>query len=114
MGCLVPGCDEITAIDSKPQTAGADFIIYPNPVHDMATVEVQIPDALQIIAGKNLELQVIDMQGRKTDIPTNISLTNGGEIIRFQIQTSAFAQGNYMAVILYNNTILGSSQWVKM
>ena len=107
MGCLEPGCaDTGTAIiHFQPQTS--IFTIYPNPISDIATVEIHIPSDFNIISGERLQLNIYDINGRLVDHYANIPVNNPNEIIRFNIYKKNLANGLYDAQLNYGNKYLG-------
>lgn len=106
MGCLEPGCDivDVPTITVNNTTL---FNFYPNPMHNTATVELQIPDNFQILSGASIMLQIMDVSGKIVDIYANIPLSNPGETIRFNVYRKNLVSGYYHAQIIYNNVHLG-------
>ncbi len=106
MGCLIPGCDE-TPVINPSISENAIFKIYPNPINNIATVEIKTPEALQIIPGEKLHLNIYDINGKLVDTYSNIQLHNPDEVIRFNIYKKNLAPGIYEATLIYGGIRLG-------
>ncbi|MBK7440983.1 MAG: hypothetical protein IPI65_05490 [Bacteroidetes bacterium] len=106
MGCLEPGCDivDVPTITVKNTTL---FNFYPNPMHNTATVELQIPDNFQILSGATIMLQIMDISGKIVDIYANIPVSNPGETIRFNVYRKNLLAGYYHTLVKYNNVNIG-------
>ena len=106
MGCLEPGCDivDVPTITVNNTTL---FNFYPNPMHNTATVELQIPYNFQILSGATIMLQIMDVSGKIVDIYANIPLSNPGETIRFNVYRKNLVAGYYQAMVKYNNVNIG-------
>ncbi len=107
MGCLIPGCDATPIIN----TQGIDntfFIVYPNPISNTSTVEINIPPNFQIIPGKKLSLNIYDIAGKLADRYSNIIVNNPNEVIRFNIYKKNLAKGIYEAELNYGGNSLGA------
>ncbi len=105
-GCLIPGCDE-TPIINPPLNEKTPFLIYPNPINNTSTVEINIPDDFQIIPGEKLSLNVFDIAGKLVDRYTNIHVSNPNEVIRFNMYKKNLARGVYHAELNYGGNQLG-------
>ena len=106
LGCLDPGCDG-TSIIEYPENKSSIFIIYPNPISNISTVEIHIPSDFNIMPGEKLQLNIYDMNGRLVDHYANIPVNNPNEIIRFNIYRKNLANGLYDAQLNYGNIYLG-------
>ncbi len=106
MGCLEPGCDivDVPTITVNNTTL---FNFYPNPMHNTATVELQIPDNFQILSGATITLQITDISGKIVDIYAKIPVSNPGETIRFNVYRKNLVPGYYQAMVKYNNVNFG-------
>ncbi len=107
MGCLEPGCADTGTSIIPFQTQTSVFTIYPNPISNIATVEIHIPSDFNIIAGEKLELNIYDINGRMVDHYANIPVNNPNEIIRFNIYKKQLATGIYSANLVYGGRDLG-------
>ena len=111
MGCLIPGCDEVSipeiAVNSETYLS-----IYPNPFGDAATVEVHVPQDFTINGTQALRLDIYDMQGRLIDGYSNIYPSNPGETIRFKMYRNTMTAGNYLATLKYGDEVLNTIQFV--
>ena len=107
MGCLIPGCDEVTVSDFI-DNVDPSIKLYPNPFAEQATLEINIPDDFVINPNQTLRCDIIDMQGRIVDTYSNIYLTNPGETIRFAVFRRGMATGTYLARISYGDMLLGT------
>lgn len=111
MGCLIPGCDEVSVPDIAVNSE-TYLSIYPNPFGDAATVEVHLPQDFAINGTQALRLDIYDMQGRLIDGYSNIYPSNPGETIRFKMYRNTMTAGNYFATLKYGNAILNTIQFV--
>ncbi|HRF75160.1 MAG TPA: hypothetical protein PLB46_01225 [Chitinophagales bacterium] len=111
MGCLEPGCDivDVPTITVNNTTL---FNFYPNPMHNTATVELQIPYNFQILSGATIMLQIMDVSCKIVDTYANIPISNPGETIRFDVYRKNLAAGYYHALVKYNNVNFGSYKFV--
>lgn len=107
MGCLEPGCD-IVNVNEIYSSVTNIFNIYPNPMHNVATVEIKIPNNFQVISGAKLSLLIVDVSGKIVDEYANIAISNPGENIRFSAYKKNLSSGFYNAILKYGNTNLGN------
>ena len=107
MGCLIPGCDEVSVYDFIDDV-DPSIKLYPNPFAEQATLEINVPDDFVIDPNQTLHCDIIDMQGRIVDTYSNIYLTNPGETIRFAVFRRGMATGTYLARISYGDMLLGT------
>jgi hypothetical protein len=111
MGCLIPGCDEVSVPDIAVNSE--TFLnIYPNPFGDAATVEFHLPQDFAINGTQALRLDIYDMQGRLIDGYSNIYPSNPGETIRFKMYRNTMTAGNYLATLKYGDQVLNTIQFV--
>jgi len=111
MGCLIPGCDEVSVPDIAVNSE-TYLSIYPNPFGDAATVEVHLPQDFAINGNQSLRLDIYDMQGRLIDGYSNIYPSNPGETMRFKMYRNTMTAGNYLATLKYGDAILNTIQFV--
>ena len=111
MGCLEPGCD-IVDVPSITVNNTTLFNFYPNPMHNSATVELQIPDNFQILSGATITLQITDISGKIVDTYANIPISNPGETIRFNVYRKNLVAGYYHALVKYNDVNFGGYKFV--
>lgn len=111
MGCLIPGCDEVSVPDIAVNSE-TYLSIYPNPFGDAGTVEVHLPQDFAINGNQSLRLDIYDMQGRLIDGYSNIYPSNPGETIRFKMYRNTMTAGNYFATLKYGDAILNTIQFV--
>lgn len=111
MGCLIPGCDEVSVPDIAVNSE-TYLSIYPNPFGDAATVEVHVPQDFTINGTQALRLDIYDMQGRLIDGYSNIYPSNPGETIRFKMYRNTMTAGNYLATLKYGDEVLNTIQFV--
>ena len=111
MGCLEPGCD-IVDVPSITVNNTTLFNFYPNPMHNTATVELQIPDNFQIISGATIMLQIMDASGKIVDTYANIPIINPGETLRFNVYRKNLVAGYYHALVKYNDVNFGGYKFV--
>jgi hypothetical protein len=87
---------------------GLRLTAYPNPV--IKNLTVQTANHTQLLADKNIQLQLLDMQGRIIqNYPTNCKELNLG----YQIPMSHIANGGYFIRAISNNTILQTLSILK-
>ena len=111
MGCLIPGCDEVSVPDIAVNSE-TYLSIYPNPFGDAATVEVHLPQDFNINGNQSLRFDIYDMQGRLIDNYSNIYPSNPGETIRFKMYRNKMTVGNYLATLKYGDEVLNTIQFV--
>ena len=110
MGCLTPDCAGnyiyTSTIDVKPPWSDQKevfFRIYPNPVHNILTVDFFSPQP-----GRKMELLLSDMQGiliQKQSLPNDKH--------QEQIDVSGLKPGSYTISLLMNGKIIQSEVVVK-
>lgn len=90
------------------QTVGLRLTAYPNPV--IKNLTVQTANHAQLLADKNIQLQLLDIQGRLIQSYS----TNSKELnLGYQITMSNIANGGYFIRAISNNTILQTLSIIK-
>ena len=90
------------------QAIGLRLTAFPNPVINYLTV--QTANQIQLLVDNNIELQLLDMQGRVIQTyHTNSKGLNQG----YRIAMSHIANGSYFIRAISNNTILQTLSIIK-
>jgi len=80
--------------------------IYPNPVADVATLEVNIP-----LGSSEVSINITDMNG-STVYKKRIS--SGDGLVREQINMSSFSSGVYLVTVIFNSSEKQSLKVIKL
>lgn len=105
MGCLYPGCDTLGNAITSLLPNNQNLQIYPNPIVQEATVQLQYNPPLEI---KDLYFKIMDITGRLVESQSVSDVLDNGSTLRFKVRNEKNLLGLYLISIYSGPTQLGN------
>jgi hypothetical protein len=104
MGCLIPGCDTITAINSKAtSTDKVGVALYPNPAGNVAYILIKSDDNVP-----DLSFNIYNTTGQLITTQTHATTD-----VTYVLNTGAFAKGMYLVDVMSGRKVVATKKFVK-
>ncbi len=101
-GCLVPGCQDWTAINDKVIETTTLLRLYPNPMQDALYFDVQ-----GVEEKRSFQMQITDISGREF-LQTMVSPQ-----VQYSIDTKVYSTGSYIITLTENGKVVEKRKVVK-
>ena len=101
-GCLVPGCQDWTAINDKVIETTPLLRLYPNPMQDALYFDVQ-----GVEEKRSFQMQITDIDGREL-LQTMVSRQ-----VQYSLDTKEYSSGSYIITLTENGKVVEKRKVVK-